>query len=121
MGGRPKASVRLGEAEFVSETGGPDCWGGWSYFLRNSRAAIGASGVGGSRPGHTVQQSFWFSCITLLVREGRAFYNPSNTAMEAVVLLSRHLGIQPPRKKVDFPRANASILISILEFPRSTE
>jgi hypothetical protein len=38
----------------------------------------------------------------LLVREGKAFYNPSNTAVEAVVLLSRHPGIQPPRGKVDF-------------------
>jgi hypothetical protein len=37
-------------------------------------------------------------CITLLVTGGKAFYNPSNTAMEAVVSLIRHLGAQPPIK-----------------------
>jgi hypothetical protein len=35
---------------------------------------------------------------TLLVTEGRASYNPSSTAMEAVVSFTRHPGTQPPNR-----------------------
>jgi len=42
------------------------------------------------------------SCTTLLVTRGRAFYNPSNTALEAVVLFLHHPGVQPHKKGCAF-------------------
>jgi len=36
----------------------------------------------------------------LLVTGGVAFYNPFNTALEAVVSLTRHLGPEPPTRTV---------------------
>jgi hypothetical protein len=44
----------------------------------------------------------YFSRTTELVTESRAFYNPSNTAMDSVVSFTRRPGMQPPRKTVVF-------------------
>ena len=40
------------------------------------------------------------SAIDLLVTRGGGFYNPFNTALEAVVSFTRHLGPQPPTRTV---------------------
>ena len=45
------------------------------------------------RPGR-----FRFSFTSLLVRGGRAFYNPRNTAASAVVSFTRVTSTQPPKK-----------------------
>src|SRR6266702_5533423 len=48
-----------------------------------------------------------FSWLTSLVRGSRAFYNPSNTAQKAVVLLSFHPGTQPHHAdRLSFLRAS---------------
>jgi hypothetical protein len=45
---------------------------------------------------------FNFSRTTPLVTESRAFYNPSNTALEARGSFTRNLGVQPPKRAVVF-------------------
>jgi len=40
------------------------------------------------------------ACASMLVMEGRAFYNPPNTALETVVSFTRHPGTQPPNSPV---------------------
>jgi len=66
-------------------------------------------------------QEIFYSSTTLLVTRGKAFYNPSNTALEAVVSLIRHPGAQSPKRTVAHTASGCLTLISILEFPRSTE
>jgi hypothetical protein len=52
----------------------------------------------------------FFSCGTLLVRGVEDFYNPSNTAKEAVVLFIRCPGAQPPSRTVgDFAGKSMSL------------
>jgi hypothetical protein len=64
-----------------------DCW-----ETRVLKAEYGRDGSGVQMdPG----ARFHFSCTTLLVRGDGAFYNPPNTAMEAVVPFMSHPGTQP--------------------------
>ena len=59
-------------------------------------------------PGHGAAQPrafppvFRFSRATPLVRESRAFYNPSNTALESVAAFTRRRGPQPSKRTVVF-------------------
>jgi hypothetical protein len=43
---------------------------------------------------------------TSLVREGRAFYNPSNTALEAVVSFTRYPALNRQSERLRFLRAS---------------
>jgi hypothetical protein len=45
-----------------------------------------------------LRPAFHFSRTTPLVMKSGAFYNPSNTALEAEVSFKRDLGTQPPKK-----------------------
>ena len=77
------------------------------------------AGWGGRRG--SLGEEISLSFTTSLVTDSVAFYNPSNTALEAVVLLIRHPGAQPPKRTVAFSASECVTLISILAFPRSTE
>jgi hypothetical protein len=58
-------------------------------------------GLPGAKPPGSCQitfaASFWFSCISLLVMCDGAFYNPSNTATEAVVPFTCHPVLNRPK------------------------
>jgi hypothetical protein len=67
----------------------------------------------------TIIQGCNFSRTTSLVMEGGAFYNPSNTALEAKVSFTRHFGDQPLKRTVVF---SASECLNIdLHFGNSQE
>jgi hypothetical protein len=66
-----------------------------------------------------MQPAFVFPRRTPLVTESRAFYNPSNTALEAEVSFTRNRGAQPPKRTVVF---SASECLNIdLHFGNSQE
>lgn len=56
-----------------------------------------------------------------LVTPGRGFYNPSNTALEAVVLISVLSALDRQAVRLLFPRAVAFVFTPLLGTPRSTE
>jgi hypothetical protein len=64
-------------------------------FAQGSRA-------GWRRRFPAIIQGWNFSRTTSLVMEGGAFYNPSNTALEAKVSFTRHFGDQPLKRTVVF-------------------
>ena len=84
--------------------------------IRNEDSNRGGEGSPSDLP-----RELFRSRTTLLVMRGEAFYNPSNTALEAVVSFIRHPGAQPPKRTVAHTASECVTLISILEFPRSTK
>ena len=87
------------------------------------RPGIQIGDANGGRGGLSrgLPRELFSSRTTLLVMWGGAFYNPSNTALEAVVSFLGRLGAQPPKRTVAHTASECVTLISILEFPRSTK
>jgi len=97
---------RLAERLFRFKGGKPAVWQG--FWIHNRKAFILA-----------LRPAFHFSRTTPLVTESAAFYNPSNTALEAEVSFTRNLGGQPPKRTVVF---SASECLNIdLHFGNSQE
>ena len=74
---------------FGRGTGGAAGGSGGYRFLPNPAPATGFRRCGAETGGTPSWRGFCFFRTTLLVTEGRASYNPSSTAMEAVVSLER--------------------------------
>jgi len=100
------AKATAGRTVFRIKGGKPDVSQG--FWTHNGKPFILA-----------LRSAFHFSCATPLVMESGAFYNPSNTALEAEVSFGSNLGAQPPKRTVVF---SASECLNIdLHFGNSQE
>lgn len=85
-----------------------------------SKCGTGSGGQGreGGRIFSLVRNRFAQSC---LVTPGGGFYNPSNTALEAVESISVPSALNRPVVRLLLPRASAYVFTPLFGTPRSTE